>query len=294
MITLNQLRVFTVIAEQGGITAAAKKLFMTQPAVSIQLKQLENYYEIALVEIIGKKVYLTHAGQSLYQTAKAIMQSLDNIKSEFAELNGGLTGRLNIAVVSTGAYFLTDYLGEFHKKYPTVEPQLKVANRQLILERLKNNEDDLVILSQLPEDVDVISYPILHDQLVMIAANTHPLTKEKNIMLTQLQNEPFLIREKGSGTRMAMEKFFKDNLINPLITMELGSNTAIKKAVSANFGLSIVSKASIEDELALKKLSILDINKFPIKHNWYAVHLKGKILSPVAQNFLSFFRAVNF
>lgn len=287
-ITLNQLRVFMAIAKEKGLTKAAKSLYMTQPAISIQLKQLEDHYGLPLIEVIGKKVFLTQAGSLLYETCSTIFHQLNNLDMRFSQLQQGLSGKLNLAIVSTAAYFVPQFLEKFHQQYPQVEIQLKVANRSEILTRLTHNEDDLIILSQLPTDVALTAKPFLHDSLVVAAPINHPLAKKKQLSFSQLKEFPFILREAGSGTRMVMEKQFKKHRIQPIISMELGSNSAIKQAIIAGFGLSLVSKASIEHELALKKIKILDVSNFPLHHEWYIAHAKAKLLSPVAENFLTF------
>ncbi len=166
-----------------------------------------------------------------------------------------------------------------------------MANRSEVLARLSNNEDDLIILSQLPSDTRLVAKPFLHDSLVVAAPINHPLAKKKHISFSELKVFPFILRETGSGTRMVMEKQFKKHRMQPIISMELGSNSAIKQAIIAGFGLSLVSKASIEHELTLKKIKILNVVNFPLHHEWYIAHAKGKLLSPVVENFLQFLLA---
>jgi DNA-binding transcriptional LysR family regulator len=284
--TLHQLKTFIAVAEHGGLTAAAEKLHMTQPAVSIQVKLLEDYYGLPLLEVVGKKVYLTDVGRMLYQTAKATLAQLAELETEFSHIQGGMKGRLSVSVVSTAKYFVPHLLGQFHREYPDVEICLNVTNRAIVLERLQNNSDDLVILSQLPEKLPIIAEQFLEDELVIPAPPDHPFAKQHGIELSALKNEPFIIRERGSGTRMVMEQVFKKHHLNPRVVMEFGSSSAIKQAVIAGFGLSFLSKMSIENELLLNKLVILDIQKFPVRHYWYAVYLKGKKLTPIAKKFL--------
>ncbi len=285
-LTLHQLKIFTAVVEHRGITAAAQKLHMTQPAVSIQVKQLEDYYGMALLEIIGKKVHCTEMGKMLYKIAKETEERLSDLEMEFSHMQDCLKGRLSVAVVSTAKYFMPGLLGKFHRQYPHVEISLKVTNRGEVLERLQNNSDDLVIMSQLPEKMPIVAQKIYEDELVIPAVPEHPLAKKKKISLNELKNEPVIIREVGSGTRMVMEHLFRKKRLKPNIVMELGSSSAIKQAVIAGFGLSILSKMSLEQELFLKKLVVLDIQGFPLRHYWYAVHLKGKRLSPIVMNFL--------
>jgi DNA-binding transcriptional LysR family regulator len=287
---LHRLKVFAAVAEHKGITAASKKLHMTQPAVSIQLKQLEAHYELPLIEIIGKKVYLTEVGKKIHQGYLNIAKEIAHLDMEISELKGSLRGNLSIAVVSTAKYFIPKILGEFNRKHPHISIQLKVANRQEIIERLEKNLDDLVILSQLPTKMPIIAEPFLEDALVIAAEPNHTLAKKHHIDIKKLTHEKFIARESGSGTRMVMERLFQKHHLHPQIIMELGSNSAIKQSVMAGFGISIFSKMSIEQELILKKLVVLDIKNFPVKHPWYIVYSKGKLLSPPVKNFLHFIK----
>lgn len=285
-LTLHQLKIFRSVVEEGGITAAATKLHMTQPAVSIQIKQLEEHFGLSLIEVIGRKVYATNAGKKLYSSAVDIQASIHSLEIDFSHMKGCLKGRLSIAVVSTAKYFIPALLGEFHRKYPNVAIQLKVTNRGEVLERLENNVDDMAILSQLPQKLNILSEQILEDELVIPVPPEHALVNRRNIKLSDLSHEPFLMREAGSGTRMVMEQLLAKHNIEPKVVMELGSSSAIRQAVIAGFGLSMLSKVSIEQDLILNNLKILDIVDFPVRHPWYAVTLKDKQLSPVAQNFL--------
>ena len=287
-VTLHQLEVFSEVVKHKSITKASQALHMTQPGVTIQIKELEKRYGAQLIEIIGKKLYLTERGRWLHSAYQDIAQKLKDIETYFTEESGELKGAFNICIVSTAQYFIPYFLGQFHELNPLVDIKLTVTNRQTAIERLKNNQDDLVILSQKPDNIVVNSELVLEDQLVMIAQSPHPLKKEKDIHLKNLDQEKFLLREVGSGTRMAMEKIFKRYKINPKIIMELGSGEAIKQAVIAGMGISLVSRMSIEQELKLKKLIILPVSELPAKHAWYAVSLKQKKLSRIASEFLEF------
>ncbi len=286
--TLHQLKVFAAVAKYKSITVASQHLHMTQPAVSIQVKQLESHYDLALIEVIGKRVHLTEAGERVRQAYQQIAASLSHLEMEISQLRGCLSGKLSIAVVSTAKYFIPALLGEFHRQYPQVDIQLKVTNREEVIKRLQDNLDDVVVLSQLPKKISIIAKELLEDALVIPAPPDHPLAKKQDLSLKQLLSEPFIIREVGSGTRMVMERWFKKYHFSPRVIMELGSSSAIKQAIMAGIGLSMISKMSIEQELALKKLIVLDIKNFPVKHPWYVVYPKGKILTPVASNFLKF------
>jgi DNA-binding transcriptional LysR family regulator len=287
-ITLNQLAIFAEVVRQQSLTKAAKILHRTQPAISIQLKELEKRYGVKLIDIIAKKVCLTPAGSELWEAYQAIDQQLSAIANKLSKRSGTLQGIFKIAIVSTAQYFIPKLLGDFRHKHPEVEIKLTVTNRANALLRLQNNLDDLVILSQLPNDLKIHAQAVLDDQLVLIAATEHALAKRKNLQLRELKNEHYLIREPGSGTKMAMEKIFKKQKFQPQIVMELGSGEAIKQAVMVNMGISLVSKMSLEQELKLKKLVILNVQNFPVKHTWYAVHLAQKTLGSIAEEFLKF------
>lgn len=290
-ITLHQLEIFAEVAKQLSITKAAEALRMTQPAVSIQMKLLEQRCGIALTEIIGKKVYLTDAGRDLYETYQEIISRLDYIESSFKQRQGKYKGSLRISIVTTAQYFIPNLLGKFHKHYPDVDIKLSVTNREAVIERLKRNEDDLVILSQIPKQLAIKKEPILYDKLVVVAHPKHPIAKEKSIRLKEILEEPLLIREKGSGTRMAMEKVFTQAKLKPNIIMELGSGEAIKQAAMSGMGVSLLSEISIQQELKLRKIAVLDVKGFPVMHPWYAVWLEQKKLSPIAHAFLEFILA---
>jgi len=287
-VTLNQLAIFAEVVRQESITKAAKILHRTQPAISIQIKELEKRYGVKLIDIVGKKVCLTPAGSELWEAYQNIDQQISAIAIKLSKRSGTLKGIFNIAIVSTAQYFIPKLLGDFRHKYPEVEIKLTVTNRASVLLRLKNNLDDLVILSQLPKELKIDTQAVLDDQLVLIAATEHSLAMRKNLQLSDLKNEHYLIREQGSGTRTAMEKIFKKQKFQPQIVMELGSGEAIKQAVIANMGVSLVSKMSLDQELKLKKLVILKVRNFPVKHTWYAVHLANKTLSPITEAFLKF------
>ncbi len=291
--TLHQLKIFAAVAENKSVTVASQKLHMSQPAVSIQLKQLESHYGLTLFEVIGKKIHLTEAGRKVHAAYLKTAECLKNLDSEISQLKGFLKGELKIAVVSTAKYFIPRLLGEFHDKYPHVEIKLTVNNREEVIKRLQQNIDDVVILSQLPKKINIMKYQFLEDSLVIAAPLNHHLAKSKKVSFKELASESFIMREAGSGTRMVMEKLLDKYKINPKIAMELGSSTAVTQAIIAGFGLSIISKMSIEQELNLKKLALLDIINFPLKHPWYIVYSKQKKLSLTAVNFLKFLNVLS-
>lgn len=291
--TLHQLYVFGMVAQKKSITRASKELHMTQPAVSIQIKQLQDAIDLPLIEVVGRKLYLTEAGKYLYQTFQNVDRELESFDAAVSQLKGGLKGRLTISAASTAKYFLPYLLGEFKKRYPEVDISLKVTNRNEVLQHLVQNEYDLAILTQVPENESIVAIPFLENQLVMCAAPQHHMVGKKNIAIRDLKNEPFLYRELGSGTRMVMEDYFKKHDIKTKPTMELGTNEAVKQAIMAGIGLSIISKLSLGNELYLNKIAILDIRNFPISTHWHIIYKTEKKISPVTQNFVSFLQEKN-
>jgi len=291
--TLHQLNVFGMVARHKSMTEAARQLHMTQPAVSIQIKQLQQAVDIPLVEVVGRKLYLTEAGEILYQAYQTVDQELESFDAAISQLKGGLKGTLTISSASTAKYFLPYLLGEFQTRYPQVDIALKVTNRNEVLRHLSQNEYDLAVLTQLPDDKSTTAIPFLDNPLVIGAPYDHPLSKEKNITIDQLKGQPFIYREKGSGTRMMMEEYLNEKDISPKPTMELSTNEAVKQAIRAGIGLSIISELSIANEVSLNQLSVLDMPDFPITTRWYVIYRNNKKLTPVTENFISFLQEKN-
>ncbi|MDQ7073339.1 MAG: LysR family transcriptional regulator [Gammaproteobacteria bacterium] len=284
-ITIRQFKIFETVAQQLSYTRAAELLYLSQPAVSMQIKQLENEIEMPLFERMGKKLFLTEAGEELLVYARSIIQQLDELDDVFNELRGSNKGRLTIAVATTANYFALKLLGEFYQRFSATNISLDVTNRENLLNHLNDNTVDMVIMGQPPENSDVEATPFLENPLVAIAPLGHELANKKNIPLSELQQETFIMREHGSGTRIAMERFFKQNGYSISSVMEMSSNEAINQAVEAGLGLGIVSRHTLELELALGRLEILDIKSFPIMRHWYLVHRKGKRLTALMAAF---------
>ncbi|WP_127478648.1 LysR family transcriptional regulator [Sulfurivermis fontis] len=284
-ITLRQLRVFSAVARHLSFTRAAEELCLTQPAVSMQVKQLENQLDVPLFEHLGKKIFLTEMGKEVYHYSRAILQQIDELQGVLNSLKGLGKGRLKISVASTANYFIPVLLAGFCQRYPGVTVSLDVTNRETLLTQLAENEVDLVVMGQPPEDMDLGYEAFLENPLVIVAPPEHPLAKEKKIPLKRLEQEVFLVREPGSGTRIAMERFFAQHDVRITTGMEVGSNEAIKQSVQAGLGLGLLSRDTVEMELALGRLVILHVAEFPIMRYWYVVHRHGKRLSVVAQAF---------
>lgn len=287
--TLHQLKVFETAARHGSFTKAAEELSITQPTVSSQVKQLSQSVGLPLFEQIGKQLYLTEAGKALLTTCQSVFEELDNFEMTVADFKGTRQGRLRLAVVTTAKYFIPRILGAFCEQYPGIDISLQVTNHEQMVQRMINNEDDLYILSQPPTDLDLTSQVFLENPLVVVARTDHPLAHSRNIPITCLNDEPFIMREVGSGTRDAVQELFDRHQVKVKVRLELGSNEAIKHAIAGGLGMSVLSKHTLITEAAMThELTILDIQHFPIKRCWYVSHLAGKQLSVIAQAFLEY------
>ena len=286
--TLQQLKLFEAVTRNSSYTRAAEELHLTQPAVSIQIKRLEEQVGLPLFDSVGKKIFPTTAGKAMYDASVDILGRVDEIKNTVKELMGVVKGPLQLSVVTTSKYFMPQLLGVFLQRYPDVEPKLKFTNRANVVERLTNNVDDFVVMGQLPDDTKFESYPFLENILAIAAPPNHPLANKKNIELKDLINERVLSREQGSGTRLVFDRMMEKEGLKVEPYMELGSSEAIKQAVMAGLGIAVLSLYALGLERDAGKLVLLDVKGFPVRRRWYAVHLKGKKLSLVAQTFLNF------
>ena len=286
--TLHQLKVFEAIARSGSFTRAAEEMFLSQPTVSQQIKQLTKAVGMPLFEQIGKRLYLTDAGKEVLIVCKDISERMSQLEMTLADLRGLKQGNLRLTVITTAKYFVPRLLGQFRHRYPGISISLQVTNRKLVLERLGENLDDLYILGQPPEGLDIHLRPILENALVAIAPSDHPLAHEKNIPLQRLAEEPFIMREAGSGTRMAVERFFEENRVDINVEMEIGSNEAIKHAIVGGLGVSVLSRHVLALVGTKGPLTILDVEGFPIQRYWYIVYPASKQLSVVASTFLEY------
>ncbi len=287
-LTLQQLRLFEAVSRLGNYTRAAEELHLTQPAVSIQIKRLEEQAGLPLFEQVGKKIFPTAAGKVMYEASLDILNRVAALKISIEELKGEVKGSLQVSVVTTAKYFLPNLLGAFLQKYPDVEPKLKFTNRAKVIERLMNNEDDFIIMGQVPDDDNLEAYPFLNNILGIVAPADHPLANKKNITLKELTTQRFLNRETGSGTRFVFDQLLKEHGVSIEPYMELGSSEALKQAVMAGLGIAVLSLHSVQLEREVKRLTVLDVEGFPLKRRWYAVHLKGRKLSFVARTFLDY------
>jgi len=288
--TLRQLEVFEAIARLKSFTRAAEELFLTQPTVSMQIKKLTDEIGLPLFEQIGKKIYLTDAGKELYQTCLGIFEHFSRFEMIASDMKGLKSGKLRLAVVTTAKYFTPRLLGMFCQKYPGIEVALIVTNRERVLERLSSNQDDLYILGQVPDAADAVAEVFLDNPLVVLASADHPLSCEKKISIKRICDEPFIMREPGSGTRMATERFFLEHSHKLKVRMELGSNEAIKQAIVGRLGIAVLSRHTLALDAPMGQLAILDVEGFPIERHWYFAYPSGKQLSIVAQTFLEYLR----
>ena len=286
--TLHQLKVFETVARNGSFTRAAEELLITQPTVSSQVKQLTKAVGLPLFEQIGKSLYLTDAGQELLITCQDIFERLNNFEMKIADLKGTKQGQLKLAVITTAKYFVPRLLGSFCQHYPGIDVALKVTNHQEIQQRMSKNQDDLYIVSNPHKDIDLKSQPFLNNPLVVVARKDHPLAHKSHIDIQELNEQPFIMREQGSGTRDAILKLFAKHNISVKVKLELGSNEAIKQAISGGLGISILSEHCLISERVSGELTILDFKHFPIKRRWFVSRLAGKKLSVIAETFLDY------
>lgn len=286
--TLHQLKVFEAAARHGSFTRAAEELFLTQPTVSMQVKQLTKAVGLPLFEQVGKRLYLTDAGRELLSTCREIFDRLSQFEMTVADMKGLKQGQLRLGVVTTAKYFVPRLLGPFCRRYPGIDISLQVTNHEGLLDRLNDNLDELQIMSQPPTNLDVSCHPFLENPLEVMAPRDHPLAGQKNIPIERLIGEPFIIREPGSGTRGAVQKMFEAHGIKLKIRLELGSNEAIKQAIAGGLGISVLSRHVLALEGATSQLTILDVENFPLRQQWYVIYPSGKQLSVVARAFFDY------
>ncbi len=288
--SLRQLKVFEAVARHLSFTRAAEELHLTQPTVSIQIKQLTDIVGLPLLEQVGKRIFLTDVGRELEALCQLILEELSRFEMLISDMKGVKAGKLRLAAVTTAKYFIPRLLGAFYERYPGIEVSLKVTNRERVLQRLADNQDDLYILGQPPEHMDVCAEPFLENPLVVLAPRDHPLAGKENVSLERLAQEYFLVREPGSGTRLAAERFFAEQGMAPKIRMELGSNEAIKQAVVGGLGLAVLSAHTLALERNSEELAVLDVAGFPIRRQWFAAYPGDKRLTVVAATFMDFLK----
>lgn len=288
--TLPQLSVFEAIARLGSYTRAAEELHMAQPTVSVQIRKLTETVGLPLLEQVGKRVHLTESGRELLEACREIFQVLVKIEDRFASIRGLDAGRLRLAVSTTGSHFASRMLAAFVQQYPGIDVALQIHQRQTLLARIADNADDLYIFATPPKDGEVVVQQIMPNPMVVFARADHPLASERAITLERLAQEPFLIREPGSGTRMVAQEIFARHGLRPKLRMELSSNESIKQAILAGLGISILSQYTLGADDEHQQLVTLDVEGFPLERHWYFVYPVGKNLPMAAQAFMDFTR----
>jgi LysR family transcriptional regulator, low CO2-responsive transcriptional regulator len=284
-VSLRQLRVFEAAATLHSFSKAAEALHLTQPGVSMHIKELEGHAGLPLFERIGKKLYITEAGQELLTHARELLRSLKDAEDVLDGLKGLRRGRINLAVVSTAKYFIPRLLARFGKNYPQLEIRLAVNNRNSVIEQLIANEVDLAVMGRSPQSLDTIAEPFAQNPHVIIAAPDHPLAGRRRITVEAVAKETFIVREPGSGTRLAMQQFFDERQVPCRVGLEMASNETIKQAVMAGMGVSFLSRHTLDLELQTGRLAVLDVRGTPVIRHWHVAHLANKRLSPTAAAF---------
>ena len=283
--SFRQLRLFLALADTGSVSAAARTLHVTQPTASMQLRELSDAVGMPLYEVVSRRVRLTPLGQELAQTARRMQSEWDNFRQVADATRGLERGRLAISVVSTAKYFIPRWLGSFYADHPGIDVALQVLNRDGVVQRLRANLDDLYVMSQPPADIELEDRVFLPNPLVVIARANHPLRSARRLDWKRLATETFILREQGSGTRMACEAHFRAAGISPRVRLELGSNEAIKQAVAGGLGLAIVSTHALGSHLGEEGLVVLPVQGFPIHSQWHLVQPRARRLSPIASVF---------
>lgn len=286
--TFKQIQTFMEMARQRSVSKAAERLFVTQPAVSMQIRQLEDAFGLALVEPMGRNIRLTAAGEAFLTYATNAMGQFKDLEALMAEHVGLQRGRIDLAVVSTAKYFIPMLLVRFGKLHTGIDVQLKIDNRENVLGLLGRFEADLVVMGRAPSHLDCEATPFATNPLAIVAPPDHPLARRKNLDFNAMADYSFVVREEGSGTRAAMQRLFEEHQTPLKVAMELPSNETIKQAVMAGMGLSFLSMRTMRHELAGGYLALLDVQGLPQVNHWYVTHLNSKKLSPAAKAFKSF------
>ncbi len=284
-ITFRQLRLFLALADTGSVSAAARACHVTQPTASMQLREVTDAVGVPLYEVLSRRVHLTEAGHDLARTARAMSDEWAAFEQRADAIKGLRRGKLRVAVVSTAKYFVPRLLGRFCARFPEIDIALEVLNRDGVVQRLRENRDDLYVMSMPPRDVPLDDQVFLPNPLVVIGPVTHRLAGRRRLETAALEGERFILREPGSGTRMATDAHFKRLKFKPDLRLELGSNEAIREAVAGGLGLSILSRHALPAQLPAQGVAVLDVQGFPIESAWHVVSRQGKPLSPIAREF---------
>ena len=287
--TLRQLQVFQAVARLSSFTRAAEELFLAQPTVSMQIKKLTETIGLPLLEQVGIRIQLTEAGREVYAACQEVFDALATLEARIDDLKGLKRGRLRLAVITSAKYLAPHLLGQFARRYPEVDFSLKVSNRERLIERIAAHDDDLYILGSPPKEIEVESFQLVPNPLVVMASRDHPLVNVPNISLHRLFEEPFILREPGSGTRDALLRLCQENQLEPpQVRMEFGSNESIKQAIGAGLGVSVMSLHSLALEGIAGPIAVLDVVGFPIERHWYLAYPRGRKPSVLAHAFIEF------
>jgi DNA-binding transcriptional LysR family regulator len=289
-ITFRQLQVFRSVCDNHSYSRAAEEMALTQPAVSLQIRQLEGLLGQPLFDYVGKKLYLTAAAQALQSASQDIFARLASLDMQLADLKGSLQGQLSLAVESSAKYFIPHLFAAFRREHPEVSLQLSVVNHAQAVKRLSANRDDLLILSQVPTDMDLEFLPFLNNPIIAVAPADHPLCAKTQMQLADLCHWPLLVREAGSGTRRACEQYCHQKRAHFTQVQEVGSMEGQREGVLAGLGLALLPRHAVRRELQLGVLRELPVAELPLLHSWCVVHPRGKYLSPVAQAFYAYVR----
>jgi DNA-binding transcriptional LysR family regulator len=285
--TLNQLQIFLKVVQTQSVTKASEELHLTQPAVSIQLKNFQDQFEIPLTEVVGRKIYITDFGREIAEAAENIINQVYAINYKTLAFKGQLTGRLKISVVSTGKYVMPYFLADFLQQHPGIELMMDVTNKNKVVESLENNEVDFALVSLLPSTLNIEQIDLLQNKLFLVGNIKNKIYEDLDT--TEIFKDlPLIFREKGSGTRQTMESFIEQNNLTVLKKLELTSNEAVKQALLAGLGYSIMPLIGIKNELHNNELQIIPIKGLPIITTWRLIWSKGKKLSPVSLSFLDY------
>lgn len=287
--TLNQLQIFLKIVETRSITKAAEELNLTQPAVSIQLKNFQNQFDIPITETIGRRIYITDFGKEIADIAQNVIDKLYELNFKTLAYKGHITGRLKISVVSTGKYVMPFFLSEFLQTHNKIDLMMDVTNKNQVIESILSNKVDFALVSLIPPSLQIEKLDLLQNKLFLVGNNLPDPKKTKNLKKI-LENSPLIFREKGSGTRQIMEKFLDSNNILLQKKLELTSNEAVKQALIAGLGYSIMPLIGIKNELQNKDLVIIPIKGLPLNSTWSLIWQKEKIHSPIAAAFLDYLK----
>lgn len=289
-VTFRQLQIFSTVIRMKSFTKAADELFLAQPTISLQMKKLGEAIGLPLLESSGKEIRPTDAGQDLYAACRELFRTFENLETQLADRKGIRRGKLRLGVVTTAKYIAPELLAAFGQQFPGIEFAMTVSNRDEIIQRIQNGEDDLYVMGQVPDnEVDVEAIPFALNPLTVMVPRGHPLTRQKKpVPLHAVAETPFLIREPGSGTRHAYLRLFEEQGLRPRITMELSSNEAIKHAVASSLGISILSIHSLALEGTSGPIEVLETEQFPILRKWFLVYPRNRQLSLTAGKFLDF------